>query len=334
MKKFLSIILVAAMIASVMTVSFAVKADEAVQISNADELVAFLTNTENANKDAVLTANIDLSAKSGTNTWKPMANYSGTFDGAGFTVSGLSFTRNVANNAADMINEGDCQDPTDVELNCMGKYSYGLFFINLSGSVKNLKIKDVSLTFNANFNKNYRIDVSALAGYANGAVIENVDMENVDVKTNNTINENQGQLGYGALYVARAAGAVSFKGCESNADCSVNTSAAGRLSAAQMIGCYEGNDSLTFAACASEAFVTVMAKDTAENGNYMWKQNGALYSDGVAGGLYKASSVEVTVVPDEDNVETGDATTALLVVSAVALLGTALVVGKKRRVQE
>ena len=37
---------------------------------------------------------------------------------------------------------------------------------------------------------------------------------------------------------------------------------------------------------------------------------------------------------EEDNRPTGDATVALLVVSAAALLGTAIVVGKKRRVQE
>ena len=52
------------------------------------------------------------------------------------------------------------------------------------------------------------------------------------------------------------------------------------------------------------------------------------------GGRSGSYGLEITVVPAEDNVETGDATTALLVVSAVALLGTALVVGKKRRVQE
>ena len=52
MKKIFSIILTVAMVASIMSVSFAVKADEVIQISNADELVAFLTNTDNANMDA------------------------------------------------------------------------------------------------------------------------------------------------------------------------------------------------------------------------------------------------------------------------------------------
>ena len=49
---------------------------------------------------------------------------------------------------------------------------------------------------------------------------------------------------------------------------------------------------------------------------------------------FEPDTVELVISEEVDNSKTGDATTALLIVSAVALLGTALVVGKKRRVQE
>ena len=301
MKKIFSIILTVAMVASIMSVSFAVKADEVIQISNADELVAFLTNTDNANMDAVLTADIDLSEKGGTNVWKPMQSYSGTFDGAGYTISGLTATREPKNNASEMINESECQDPTDVELGCMGKYSYGFFFVNLSGTVKDLTLKDISASFVGTYNKNYRIDVAALAGYAYGATIDGVAFENVDVTVSANTNSNQGQIGYAALAAARANGALAFDGVTADADCLVDTTACGGFDSAELLGVYEGSDSVTFTACESDAVVNVCTG--------AWTYAAVGYNgervtcDGVAGELYKKSSVEVTVTEGQAEIE-------------------------------
>ena len=85
--------LIAAAIIVICAIPFSVNAAEGTEISNADELLALMKDSTKWAGSYYLTADIDLSAKSGQS---PIGNketpFTGTFDGNGKTISGLFLT--------------------------------------------------------------------------------------------------------------------------------------------------------------------------------------------------------------------------------------------------
>ena len=108
-----------------------VKAQDVVEISTVDELKAFRDAVNGGNQYAgqtvKLTADLDLSSES---NWTPIGNlvsypgqsFNGTFDGQGHTISNLTCTDNTPNHAV-----------------------AGLFGSVVSGTIKNLTVKNVNL---------------------------------------------------------------------------------------------------------------------------------------------------------------------------------------------
>lgn len=87
--KHLSVVLALLLVASLAVVSFAVNAaDDTITVSNADEFRAAMA-AGNANKNIVLTQDIDL-GEDGNTTMN--AAYKGSFDGQGHTVTGITST--------------------------------------------------------------------------------------------------------------------------------------------------------------------------------------------------------------------------------------------------
>ena len=161
------------------------------QISNINELqhMADLFNEAKTNKDEyekyakcfyVLTADITLNSdetmanlyeKAPTYRWDPIGTakgvnnyfFSGTFDGQGHSISGLY----------NYIYKGEGEKNTEY---------IGLFYNLTNATVKNLILKNAYFVV-----EKEAIGVGALAGTANGSIIDNVQIENVILNTNNTL---------------------------------------------------------------------------------------------------------------------------------------------------
>ena len=86
--KILVVLLAVALVVALTVVGFAVNAEDAIQVGTAEEFRAAMV-AGNAAKTIELTANIDLGAEGNTTMG---ATFSGTFDGKGYTVSGITQT--------------------------------------------------------------------------------------------------------------------------------------------------------------------------------------------------------------------------------------------------
>ncbi len=168
MKKILSLLLMTAMLSCMIPVFglFAAEADLAT-IDNADELIAL---AEKANADenyrkgetVTVTADIDMAGKA----WKPIKVLNFVLDFQGHTVSNLKVTVT----AADMHN--------DWHSNTLGLIAS---FVAGGRGVKNLKLKDSSLTVDA---ADKTIEVGGVIGKSDRGFVNNITMENVTITSN------------------------------------------------------------------------------------------------------------------------------------------------------
>lgn len=168
MKKTLSFVLVAAMLLC-MIPAFSLFAAELdlTTIDNADELIALsekATADENYRKGetVTVTADIDMAGK----TWKPIKKLSFVLDFGGHTVSNLNATLT----ADDMHN--------DWHSNTLGLIAS---FVMGNCGVKNLKLKDSSLTVDA---ADKSIEVGGVIGKSDRGFVNNITMDNVTVTSN------------------------------------------------------------------------------------------------------------------------------------------------------
>ena len=129
-------------------------------IGTADELMAFAASADTfAGKTVVLTADITLNSGTASSwlttapsrKWTPKASFEGTFDGNGFTISGLYSAYYVdATTSATVVGGG--------------------LFQRLAGTVKNLKLVNSCIKVDMPSSVNY---IGGIAGNAGNAVIHN-----------------------------------------------------------------------------------------------------------------------------------------------------------------
>ena len=107
----------------------------AVEVGTADELVAIMLNPARWSEDITLTANIDLTGKEQSPIGTYTTPYTGTFDGAGFTVSGL----NIANAATvATLAEGE-----EGVIATTDDLTVGLFGVVQGATIRDLTVKGV-----------------------------------------------------------------------------------------------------------------------------------------------------------------------------------------------
>ncbi len=250
----------------------------------------------------------------------PFYDFKGTFDGNGKTITGLSKTVLITSGGNYVDNGGKIgvyhpyrwtvgtkdaagafADSVAAVQNyrCYGYIGFAALFVKVSGTVKNLTVSGGTMSVEANFNKNNRMDVAYLAAYAENAVFDNVKAEGITVKTvGTTINENQGDMGYAAVLCARSTGTTVFKNCSVDAASTVS-SAAPRIDGAQILGTYDGDTtggygsvgSVEFENCTASGSVTLCQNAASVGQMY----TAGLRTDGVAGTLYKGTIGEGTV---------------------------------------
>ncbi len=307
MKKSLAWILIFAILTctvSLFSFVFASESDS-VTVSTAAELQAVIAEINSGAKptttNITLTDDIDCSSISAAD-WKPLVNYAGVFDGAGHTISNLSDAVVVANNNDQSVDAGKGNNfyrysgvdafPDPVTENLYGKCAFAVLAVSLTGTVKDLTVSGGSMSLQATFNKNNLMDLAYLVGYADGATFENITATDISVSTIGTgINENQGYMGYTAVIAGRVTGDVTFKNVVVTDSCTVNTSDTPRMDAAELLGCYDGYDTVVFDNCSADASVTVC---TSSDHVFMWT-NG-VRCDGVAGDIVKYFDENANVI--------------------------------------
>ena len=158
-------------------------------IENADELAYVATDEASWAKDFLVTGDIDL----GNRNWTPIApvldssnivSFTGIIDFNGHIVSNLkldySYALNDANNN-NHWNNGNRDKWTASNIGLFG---------NASGAIRNLNLKDVSVSLTSSLYRNY---VGAVAGY-NGGTIESVTLNGLEM--NVTFNAGGYRYGY------------------------------------------------------------------------------------------------------------------------------------------
>lgn len=158
-------------------------------ISNADELMAMKRKGT-----YILTADIDITGKE----WTPVGTFSapfvGTFDGKGFTVKGLTVTK-------DSEGTGECISYT---------YTYsGLFGFADGAKIQNLKLEDVNININPTA-KARVVYAGAIAAMTRDTVISNCKIVSGTVKCSSV------------FFKAYSAGITAFSLDSDFINCSVN----------------------------------------------------------------------------------------------------------------
>lgn len=316
MKKIFSLLLTILLLVSVFpTVIFAADADTET-VATAEELKEVIRKINEGelttDTNITLTANIDCSGV--LTNWMPLIAYNGVFDGAGFTISGLTQSIVFRNNAADAIDQGENPGgqnfyrwsgeshlPNGSQeangYNCYGYCGIATLFVKLEGTVKDLTVSGGSITMDAEYNKNNLMDLAYIAGYALNATFENVHAVGITVSTGSyKVNENQGHMGYAAIMAGRAGGNTTFTNCTVDSTSTVDTSKTPRMEAAQILGAYDDNGAtdgtintaaagdLTFNYCQTNGTVKVSTDTTT---GLMYKPNPAVRCDGIPGVLFK-----------------------------------------------
>ena len=210
-------------------------------ISNADELMAMKRKGT-----YILTADIDISGKE----WKPVGTFAapfvGTFDGNGFTVTGLTVTK-------DTEDEGECISYT---------YTYaGLLGFADGATVKNVKLENVNINVNS-IVKTRIVYAGAVAAMTRNCKIQNCTVLSGSVKSSS------------AFFKSYSAGITAFSldtdfyTCSVNAD--IETTDSKIISVTGGIVAHAGMGSL-IACCSANGSVTSVSTD------------GNAYSGGITG---------------------------------------------------
>lgn len=266
-------------------------------VGTADELIEAIDAINKGNSpvdtNITLTADIDMSGKAGVADYEPLYRYSGTFDGAGHTIKNLNWKFIMKNGGGNMPNAVDVgsyvlenTDPdgnNQAEAGSFAKATVSLLVLELDGgTVKNVTLKDSSLTIECSFNKNYQMFFGSVVGYMNGGTVEKVTVSNVDMTIPANVNYNQGFTGYAAPVVGRVSGTAVVTNCTVDANSTVDTSANVMFNTGKLIGVLEADSTATITGSSSDAVCKVHPNPTKDVLAY--KGDGIVLG-GVAGGL-------------------------------------------------
>lgn len=288
MKKALSLLTCAALLTGLFAVmapaSFAA---ETVNVGSAAELQETVKKINagelSADTNITLTANIDLTGYSDVSKWEPIYRYSGTFDGAGHTISGLDWTFKMQNGGGNMpdanvsgsyiINEYNAQ--TD-EGGRGADAALAMLFVKTENAVlKNFTVKDSTLNLVCTYNKNYQLYVGGLVGWMDGGSISDVKLENVDIPGFGDACVNQKYLGFAGLIAGNALNGVTLENVNLDSECLIDSSANIKLDVAAMIGRYTSGAAITFKSCSTAATVKA-AEDVSDTSGLMWNKEGVM----------------------------------------------------------
>lgn len=307
MKKALSLLLTAAMLVAMLAVMApAAFAAETVKAGTADELIDVVTKINAgqlpADTNITLTADIDLTGKA----WKPLKAYSGTFDGAGKTITGASINVTVANNGNQKLDGGPdnagyviAEYPGASDGN-FGEVGFALLAVKAENATfKNFTLKDSAIATNVSFNRNWQMHYGSVAAYMVSSTISGVKLVNVDVPVHANASDNQPFLGLGGIMVGVNFGDSTIENCSIDADSSINASDNAKYDVAAFVGRHSKGGTLTVKNSTNAGAVTACA--TADRSGFHDNQK----NDSSAIGCYAAVAV-ARINNDVDGVVTLD----------------------------
>lgn len=266
-------------------------------VATADELIAAIDAINKGNSpvdtNITLTADIDMSGKTGVADYEPLYRYSGTFDGAGFTIKNLNWKFIMKNGGGNMPNAVDVgtyvlenTDPdgnNQAEAGSFAKATVALLVLQLNGgTVKNLTVADSSLTIECSFNKNYQMFFGGVVGHMNGGTVDKVAAKNLDMTIPANVNYNQGFTGYAAPVAGRVSGTAAVTNCTVDAGSTLDASANVMFNTGKLVGVLEAESTVTTTGSSSDAVCKVHPNPTKDVLAY--KGEGIVLG-GVAGGL-------------------------------------------------
>lgn len=241
-----------------------------------------------------LTADIKFPNQETIDAYEPLYRYSGTFDGAGYSIMGLKWKFVMKNGGGDMPNANEVGSYVleDLPDGTAGRYARGtvallILQLNAGGTVKNLTLYESSLTIECSYNKNYQMYVGGLIGYINGGefestVLDKVVLDAVSITVPANVNYNQGFTGYAAPLAGRVSGRVQMIDCGAGAYCKVDTSDNVMFNTGTLIGVLEEGGFVAMDNCDSGAECKVHANPTKDVLAY---KGDGITLGGVAGGL-------------------------------------------------
>ncbi|MGM9646581.1 MAG: hypothetical protein ACI3YH_00415 [Eubacteriales bacterium] len=303
MKKALSLLITAAMIVAIFAVTApAALAAEMKTVGTADELIDVVTKindgTLSADTNITLSANIDLSGKS----WTPLHVYSGTFDGAGHTVTGATVTATVANNNDQKL-DGGAQNKNFVIAEYpgasdgnFGEVGFALLAVKAENATfKNFTLKDGTVNTTINFNRNWQMHYGGVVAYMVNGTISNVDLVNVDIPVHANASDNQPFLGFAGIMAGVTMGRTAIRDCSIDSTSSVDASDNAKYDVAAYVGRHSSASPITVTGCTTAAAVTACA--TADRSGFHDNQK----NDSSAIGCWAAA----IVARFNDNTEAG-----------------------------
>lgn len=240
---------------------------DAKKVGTADELadLFYNINTGIVPEDVyiVLTADIDLSGMKDTVDWEPVYRFSGTFDGAGHTISGLNWTFKMQNGGGDMpdanqhgsyiINE---YAAATEENSRAAEATIGLLFLKTeNATLKNFTFKDSKLNLICTYNKNYQMFIGGVVGWMEGGSITDVKLENVDLPAFGYVGYNQKLPCYAGLVAGAADGTATLENVEVDKDCLLDASGNVKMDVASFVGKCFATGTLTLKKCSTAATV-------------------------------------------------------------------------------
>ncbi len=267
MKKALSLLLTVSMVIALLAVMApAVFAAETKTVGTADELIDVVTKINAgelpADTNITLTADIDLTGK----TWKPLKVYSGTFDGAGKTITGAKITPTVANNDDQKL-DGSNNQVTDYVIykydgsdGNYGEVGFALLATKAENATfKNFTLKDSTVNTTISFNRNWQMHYGGVVAYMVNGTISGVKLVNVDVPVHENASDNQPFLGFAGIMAGVTMGPTTIENCSIDGDSSVDASNNAKYDVAAYIGRHSSADPLTVKNCTTAAAVTACA---------------------------------------------------------------------------
>lgn len=328
MKKALSLLITAAMLVAMLAVMApAAFAAEAVKVGTADELIDVVTKINagelTADTDITLTADIDLTGKA----WKPLKVYSGTFDGAGKTITGASIKPVVANNGNQKLDGGPdnagyviAEYPGASDGN-YGEVGFALLAVKAENATfKNFTLKDSTVDSDISFNRNWQMHYGAVAAYMMSSAISDVKLVNVDVKIDPEASDNQPFLGLGGIMVGVNFGDSTIENCSIDGDSSVDASNNAKYDLGAFVGRHSKGGTLTVKNSSNAGAVT--ACTTANRDGFHDNQK----NDSSAIGCWAAVAVG-RINNDVDGVVTLDVTNTGAITGAHVNGNTKIMVG-------
>lgn len=326
--------------------------DSIILIDSAEELAAFATYVNDGNncsgKTIYLARNIDISSIA---NWIPIGNsarkdnstnaayFAGTFDGSGYTITGLKLT-----SVTDNLKFDANQEDTSAQGIYFNEYLFGLFGTVKNATIKNLTLSGVSIAnLNSNIDTTHKLtgeNIGALIGYSEGSLT----VDNITVASGSVAGGSNVAGIIGRAYGKSTEAKISITNCVNYADITSTNGSGNKAKAAGIVGYLSGlgaevvvENCTNYGALSSTADKHAIAAGIVNYGfnnsctdNYTVKNNsnsGAITLSSATGCLYAAISAECNEGKQENdtifaqgNTNTGTITVNNATVSAPVLV--------------